>query len=71
LNTIGRNEWEFFTDRVINHIEGMVADIIGRSLFNFYWEQQKATLMLEDLVRKSDRPILDLVDRFPRINWII
>jgi hypothetical protein len=37
-----------------NHIEGMTADIVGRALSNFYAEEQKTILMLDDLVRKSD-----------------
>jgi hypothetical protein len=68
LDVINRNDWFGFTDNLTKHIEGMTADIVTRALANFYVEQQKINLMLEDLVRKSDTSKISLIEMFPRIN---
>jgi hypothetical protein len=68
LDVITRHDWFGFTDSLTKHIEGMTADIVTRALANFYTEQQKTNLMLEDLVRKSDLSKISLIEMFPRIN---
>jgi hypothetical protein len=65
LAVISRNDWIGFTDSLTKHIEGMTADIIERALANFYVEQQKAILMLEDLVRKSYSSKISSIEMLP------
>jgi hypothetical protein len=68
LDVITRNDWFGFTDSLTKHIEGMFADIVTRALANFYVEQQKTNIMLEDLVRKSDLSKISLIKMFPRLD---
>jgi hypothetical protein len=68
LDVITRNDWFGFTDSLTKHIEGMFADIVTRALANFYVEQQKTNVMLENLVRKSDLSKISLIELFPRLD---